>query len=152
VVRRQRRRSRAHPESKGVVADAFLLARERSAEVRAHGALLMDEQYAGARIASARAAGVRVGVPAEWPGSFPLRWATEPMERALTGTFVKVLVRHRPDYAPEVVDGQLRHLVSLPPGAAPTASRWCSRWWCQGLPSPRTSSRPSGAHRSSPPS
>ncbi len=85
--------------------------------MRAHGALLIDEQYASVQVAAARAAGISVGVPAEWPGSFPLRWAAEPMERALTGTFVKVLVRHRPDYAPATVGAQLGHLRTL--------SAWC---------------------------
>lgn len=105
------------PEAKAAIAEGFGLARDRSADVRAHGALLIDEQYGSAQVAAARAAGLRVGVPAEWPGSFPLRWATDPMARALTGTFVKVLVRHRPDYDPAIVSAQLGRLVEL--------AAWC---------------------------
>jgi 5-dehydro-2-deoxygluconokinase len=101
------------PEAKAAIAEAFSLARRRSADVRAHGALLLDEQYAGPQIAAARAAGISVGTPAEWPGSFPLRWASEPMDRALTGTFVKVLVRHRPDVDPAIVESQLVSLRTL---------------------------------------
>lgn len=101
------------PEAKAVVAEGFLQARGRSADVRRSGALLIDEQYGSRHVAAARAAGISVGVPAEWPGVFPLRWASEPMDRALTGTFVKVLVRHRPDYGPEFVGGQLARLREL---------------------------------------
>lgn len=104
-------------EAKAAIADAFRAARQRSRDVRASGALLLDEQYASAHVAAARAVGISVGTPAEWPGSFPLRWASEPMERALTGTFVKVLVRHRPDYDRALVETQL--------GLLSTLSDWC---------------------------
>lgn len=107
------------PAAKAAIADGFFLARERSAAVRATGALLMDEQYAGAQVAAAKAAGISVGVPAEWPGVFPLRWAADPMARALTGTFVKVLVRHRPDYGDDFVRPQLARLREL--------AAWCDQ-------------------------
>lgn len=105
------------PEAKAAIADGFLLARELSADVRAHGALLLDEQYASREIAAARAAGIAVGTPAEWPGSLPLRWASDPMDAALTGTFVKVLVRHRSDYDAGLVQAQLDRLATL--------AAWC---------------------------
>jgi 5-dehydro-2-deoxygluconokinase len=84
-------------EVKRLAFDAFMQAREQSRDVRSSGALLVDQQYAAAAIADAMAAGVSVGTPAEKPGAFPLAWATEPFDAALTGAFVKVLVRHRPD-------------------------------------------------------
>ena len=83
-------------EVKRLAYDGFLLARDRSAAVRECGALLIDEQYASPVITEALKAGVNVGTPAEKAGSFPLAWC-EPFSRALTGAFVKVLVRHRPD-------------------------------------------------------
>ena len=101
------------PELKALVADGFLLARERDEDAQRHGALLLDPQYGADAIARARAAGVDVGTPAEWPGAFPLRWAAEPFASALTGTFVKVLVRHRPDLDASVVEGQLAMLREL---------------------------------------
>lgn len=107
------------PEVKAAIAEAFLRARDRSAAVRATGALLMDEQYAGAQVAAAKAAGISVGTPAEKPGVFPLQWAGDPMDRMLTGTFVKVLVRHRPDYADDFVHPQLARLREL--------AAWCDR-------------------------
>ena len=107
------------PEAKAVIVEGFLRARERSAAVRASGALLIDEQYASGQVAAARAAGVSVGTPAERSGVFPLQWAGDPMDRMLTGTFVKVLVRHRPDYADDFVQPQLARLREL--------AAWCDR-------------------------
>src|SRR5215204_3857607 len=70
-------------EAKRVAYDGFLLARDRSAEVRAFGALLVDAQYAAAVVADALKAGVEVGTPAEKAGAFPLAWSTDPLQRAL---------------------------------------------------------------------
>jgi len=100
-------------EVKRIAYDGFLRARERSPAAHDFGALLIDEQYASAVIADGLRAGVDVGTPAERPGAFPLAWTTEPFERALTGTFVKVLIRHRPDYDEAVRDEQLSKLVAL---------------------------------------
>jgi myo-inositol catabolism protein IolC len=85
--------------------DGFLLARDRSPVVRESGALLIDEEYASAVITDALKARVNVGTPAEKAGAFPLAWS-EPFSRALTGAFVKVLVRYRPDDDAEIREGQ----------------------------------------------
>src|SRR5258707_160980 len=77
--------------------NAFLMARDRLTAVREFGALLVDQQYASAVVADAVKAGVSVGTPAEKAGAVPLAWSTEPFSDALTGAFVKVLVRYRPD-------------------------------------------------------
>ncbi len=106
-------------EAKRLALDAFLLARDRSTAVKEYGALLVDEQYASAVIADAMNAGVTVGTPAEKAGAFPLAWATEPLERALTGAFVKVLVRYRPDDDEGIVQEQWAHLEAL--------QAWCRR-------------------------
>ena len=37
--------------------------------------------------------GIAIGTPAEKAAAFPLAWATEPFHAALTGSFVKVLIR-----------------------------------------------------------
>jgi len=84
-------------EVKQLALDGFMLARTRSAAARDFGALLIDEQYASAAIAGALKDGITVGTPAEKAGAVPLAWATDPFSRALTGAFVKVLARHRPD-------------------------------------------------------
>jgi myo-inositol catabolism protein IolC len=101
------------PEVKRLAYDGFLRARDRSAEVREFGALLIDEQYSAAVIADARAAGVTVGTPAEKAGAFPLEWSTDPFSRALTGAFVKVLVRYRSDDDAAIVQGQFEKLDAL---------------------------------------
>lgn len=93
--------------------DAFMQARELSSEVHADGALLVDEQYASAVIAYAMQAGVTVGSPAEKAGAFPLAWSTDPFSRALTGAFVKVLVRFRPDYDERLREAQWEKLQTL---------------------------------------
>jgi 5-dehydro-2-deoxygluconokinase len=100
-------------EVKRIAFQGFLQAREDSAAVREFGALLIDEQYASDVVALGLSMGVDVGTPAERPGAFPLEWTTEPFERALTGTFVKVLIRHRPDYDEAVRDEQLARLAAL---------------------------------------
>jgi 5-dehydro-2-deoxygluconokinase len=107
------------PEVKRITFDAFMEARERSADVRTHGALLIDEQYGSAIVADALRAGVSAGTPVERAGAFPLSWATNPFERALTGEFVKVLVRHRPDDPEAIREAQLEKLKAL--------QAWCRR-------------------------
>jgi 5-dehydro-2-deoxygluconokinase len=107
------------PEVKRLAADGFRLARDRSPRVREFGALLLDAQYSSEVIAGARRDGLMVGTPAEKAGAFPLAWSTEPFERALLGTFVKVLVRFRPDDADEIREGQWQKLDTL--------QAWCRR-------------------------
>ncbi len=102
--------------------DGFLLARDRSAAVREYGALLLDEQYASPVITDALKAGVNVGTPAEKAGAFPLAWS-EPFSRALTGAFVKVLVRHRPDDDEAIREGQWAKLKAV-------------QTWCHGTGKP----------------
>jgi 5-dehydro-2-deoxygluconokinase len=106
-------------EAKRLALDGFLLARDRSAAVREWGALLVDEQYASAVVADAMSAGVTVGTPAEKAGAFPLAWATQPFERALTGGFVKVLVRYRADDDDIIAHEQWTRLEAL--------QAWCRR-------------------------
>jgi 5-dehydro-2-deoxygluconokinase len=100
-------------EVKRLAFDGFMEARQKSADVRANGALLIDEQYASAVIAHAMEAGVNVGTPAEKAGAFPLAWATNPFSRALTGAFVKVLVRYRPDDDAAIREAQWGRLDAL---------------------------------------
>jgi 5-dehydro-2-deoxygluconokinase len=102
---------------KRLALDAFLRARERSAAVREDGALLLDQQYASAAIADGVRDGVVVGTPAERAGAFPLAWATVPFANALTGTFVKVLVRHRIDDEESIRRAQMAMLEEL--------QEWC---------------------------
>ena len=108
---------------KRLACDGFLLARERSATVRDFGALLVDAQYSSAVIADALHAGLDIGTPAEKAGAFPLAWATDPFAAALTGAFVKVLVRHRPDDEAEIQAGQWVKLEAL-------------QAWCRGAGKP----------------
>jgi 5-dehydro-2-deoxygluconokinase len=103
--------------------DGFMQARERSSEVRAYGALLVDEQYSSAVIAQAMKAGINVGTPAEKAGAFPLEWSTDPLSGALTGAFVKVLVRYRPDDDAAIRDAQWEKLDAL-------------RTWCRSAGKP----------------
>jgi myo-inositol catabolism protein IolC len=103
--------------------DGFLLARERSPEVRESGALLVDEQYGSPVVADALKAGLDVGTPAEKAGAFPLAWSAEPFSRALTGAFVKVLVRYRSDDDEAVRAGQWEKLDAL-------------QAWCRGAGKP----------------
>src|SRR6266508_2000712 len=100
-------------DAKRVAADGFLRARTESPAVRQFGALLLDEQYASAVITDGLRAGIEVGTPAEQAGAFPLAWADDPFDRALTGTFVKVLIRHRPDHEPSVREDQLAKIATL---------------------------------------
>jgi 5-dehydro-2-deoxygluconokinase len=110
-------------EVKRLAFDGFMLARERSAAIREFGALLIDEQYAAAEIADASRAGVTVGTPAEKPGAVPLAWTADPFSAALTGAFVKVLVRDRPDDEAGIRAGQWAKLEAL-------------QAWCRGAGKP----------------
>src|SRR6185295_12067457 len=108
---------------KRLALDAFLIARDTLPGVRAFGALLIDQQYASAIIADALTAGVTVGTPAEKAGAFPLAWSADPFERALTGAFVKVLVRFRPEDDEAIREGQWQKLDAL-------------QTWCRGAGKP----------------
>jgi 5-dehydro-2-deoxygluconokinase len=98
---------------KRLALDAFLIARDTLPGVRAFGALLIDQQYASAIVADALTAGVTVGTPAEKAGAFPLAWSADPFSDALTGAFVKVLVRYRPDDEERIREGQWAKLDAL---------------------------------------
>jgi 5-dehydro-2-deoxygluconokinase len=98
---------------KRLARDGFLQARERSVAARDFGALLIDEQYSSAVIAEALQAGLEVGTPAEQAGAIPLAWATDPFSSALTGAFVKVLARYRPDDEAAVLAEQWAKLATL---------------------------------------
>lgn len=101
-------------EVKRLVYDGFVRARAASADVRAHGALLLDSGYAAGAVASARAAGISVGTPVEKAGTFPLEWEREPFHRGLEGnSFVKVLVRYRPEWTAESKSAQMKKLLEL---------------------------------------
>jgi len=106
-------------EVKRIAFDGFMRAREDSTDVRMHGALLIDEQYAAAVVADALKAGVTVGTPVERAGAFPLAWSTTPFERAIIGEFAKVLVRHRPDDPEAIREAQFEKLKAL--------QAWCRR-------------------------
>ena len=108
---------------KRLARDGFVLARERSAAVREFGALLIDEQYSAAVIADALKAGLNVGTPAEKAGAVPLAWAADPFPAALTGAFVKVLARYRPDDDAAVLAEQWLKLEAL-------------QAWCRGAGKP----------------
>src|SRR5262245_11815970 len=110
-------------EVKRLAFDAFMRARERSRDVREFGALLLDAQYASAVIAEGLAASADVGAPVEKAGAAPLAWATDPFSRALVGSFVKVLVRYRPDDYPDERAEQWRKLDAL-------------QTWCRGASKP----------------
>jgi len=99
------------------------LARARSTSVRDFGALLIDAQYSSAVIADAMKADLDVGTPAERAGAIPLAWASEPFWASLTGAFVKVLARHRPDDDPAVQAEQWQKLEAL-------------QTWCRGAGKP----------------
>jgi 5-dehydro-2-deoxygluconokinase len=105
------------PEVKVIGAEAFLAARKSSADVRQSGALLIDLTYGGRGFDLLQGTGAAVGTPAERAGVFPLDW-TDVFERALVGTFVKVLVRHRRDQAADIRAGQFARLLQL--------QEWCA--------------------------
>ena len=105
-------------EVKAIVVDAFLAARTRSDTVARAGSLLLDQQYAAAQIARAKAAGVRVGAPVEKAGVSPLEWAAaEVFAAAPPGAFVKVLIKDRPDADARQRADQFDKLIAL--------QRWC---------------------------
>ena len=105
-------RTRIH-DAKRLALDGFLRARRQSAPARDFGALLIDEQYGSDVVADGLREGIDVGTPAEKAGAFPLTWSTDPFARALTGAFVKVLIKHRPDHEPPVREEQLAKLAAL---------------------------------------
>jgi myo-inositol catabolism protein IolC len=105
---------------KQLVVEAFLQARAQSADVRRAGALLLDTVYGAAAIGRARAAGVPVGIPVEKAGVFPLEWQQDPCHAGLSGhSFAKVLIRHRPEWEPDVRRRQMDKLLEL-------------QAWCRG--------------------
>jgi 5-dehydro-2-deoxygluconokinase len=110
-------------ELKMLAADGFLLARKQSEDVRQSGVLLIDPTYGSDEIARVTAAGARIGTPAERAGVFPLEWASEPFHADLTGSFVKVLVRDRPDRADAVRQAEFAKLRTL-------------QAWCRGQGKP----------------
>lgn len=106
------------PEIKALIVDAFRAARARNPSVAGHGALLLDQQYAGPLIRQVRGERIAVATPAEKAGVFPLEWATTPFDEALTGTIVKVLVRYRPEHTPDRVQAERDKLKML--------AAWCA--------------------------
>jgi 5-dehydro-2-deoxygluconokinase len=86
-------------EIKSLVLEGFLRARDRSAEVRRHGSVLLDNTYGADAVARAKAEGVPVGTPVEKAGVFPLEWEREPFHACSAGNaFTKVLIRYRPEW------------------------------------------------------
>ena len=124
-------------EVKQIAADGFRLARDRSSAVREFGALLLDAQYSSEVIAGALAAGLTVGTPAERAGAFPLTWSTDPLADALIGTFVKVLVRFRPDDSEEIREGQWEKLAALKQEKARFEAALPTVMVMQEMPEPR---------------
>ena len=106
-------------EAKRVAYDGFAAARRDSPAVAQFGAMLLDEQYSSAIIAEGVGNGWEIGTPAEKAGAFPLAWASDPFDRALTGTFVKVLLKYRPDHDAAIREEQLSKLQRL--------HEWCER-------------------------
>jgi 5-dehydro-2-deoxygluconokinase len=104
-------------DAKEIAFEGLMVARKLSEAAREGGALLIDQQYGGATLARALAAGVRVGTPAEKPGVFPLEWTADPFWSALPGSFAKVLIRYRPEWVPEWKRSQLEKLHQL--------AQWC---------------------------
>src|SRR5438105_3192649 len=107
-------------EIKRLVLDAFVTARADSEDVRRHGALLLDQKYGAEAIAAAKAAGVPVGSPVERAGVFPLEWERTPFHAGAEGSsFVKVLIRYRPEWPQSDCDRQMAKLLEL-------------QAWCRG--------------------
>jgi 5-dehydro-2-deoxygluconokinase len=99
---------------KRLVFEAFVRARERSDDVRQHGALLLDDKYGSASVARAKAAGVPVGGPVERAGVFPLEWERTPFHTGCeSSSFAKVLVRYRPEWPAAQRDAQMSKLLEL---------------------------------------
>lgn len=101
-------------EVKSLVFEAFAAARQRSGDVARHGVLLLDTLYGADAVRRARGAGFPVGTPVEKAGVFPLEWQSDPFHQAQAGnSFVKVLVRYRPEWSQAAKDGQMRKLLEL---------------------------------------
>ena len=101
-------------EIKSLVLDGFMRARSRSADVRSHGSLLLDNKYGSDAVARAKREGIPVGTPVEKAGVFPLEWEREPFH-ALSGdnSFSKVLIRYRPEWPDADRRGQMDRLLEL---------------------------------------
>lgn len=111
-------------EVKELVVEAFAAARERSECARRHGALLLDTTYGANAMRLAREAGFTVGAPVEKAGVFPLEWQSDPFFDGHAGnSFVKVLVRYRPEWEQAAKDAQMRKLLEL--------EGWCR---AEGIP------------------
>ena len=107
-------------EIKRLVLEAYVRARHRADDVRRHGALLLDHEYGSESIARAKAAGVPVGSPVEKAGVFPLEWERTPFHAGAEGSsFVKVLIRYRPEWPQSDCDRQMAKLLEL-------------QAWCRG--------------------
>jgi myo-inositol catabolism protein IolC len=101
-------------EVKNLVFDAFAAARERSADVASYGVLLLDTVYGAEAVRRARDGGIPVGTPVEKAGVFPLEWQADPFYEGQAGnSFVKVLVRYRPEWDRAAKDEQMRKLLQL---------------------------------------
>jgi 5-dehydro-2-deoxygluconokinase len=101
-------------EIKQLVLEGFVRARSRSADVRAHGSLLLDNKYGVAAVARAKAEGYPVGTPVERAGVFPLEWEREPFHALSEGnSFCKVLIRYRPEWPEADRRGQMDKLLQL---------------------------------------
>ena len=101
-------------EVKNLVFDAFAAAREGSDEVARHGVLLLDTMYGADAVRRARAARIPVGTPVEKAGVFPLEWQSDPFHQGQDGnSFVKVLIRYRPEWPQAAKDEQMRKLLEL---------------------------------------
>jgi len=105
-------------EIKSLVLEGFARAHARSADVRAHGSLLLDNKYGADAVARAKAAGIPVGTPVERAGVFPLQWEREPFHALSAGnSFSKVLIRYRPEWPEAERRGQMDKLLQL--------QEWC---------------------------
>jgi 5-dehydro-2-deoxygluconokinase len=101
-------------EIKRLVFEAFVRARDRSEDVRQHGALLLDEKYGSASVARAKAAGIPVGGPVERAGVFPLEWERTPFHSGVeNSSFAKVLIRYRPEWPAADRERQMASLLEL---------------------------------------
>jgi 5-dehydro-2-deoxygluconokinase len=101
-------------EAKALVVEAFLRARKTSPDAAACGSLLLDDKYGSRAVQQARAAGVPVGSPVERAGVFPLQWERDPFHAGADGnSFVKVLIRYRPEWPQADRDGQFEKLLQL---------------------------------------
>ena len=112
------------PEVKRLAYDGFLL---RAHRVRGRARIRRAADRRAVRVRGHRrrrcSAGVTVGTPAEKAGAFPLAWSTDPFSAALTGAFVKVLARYRPDDEEACVGEQWAKLDAL-------------QAWCRGAGKP----------------